>query len=63
MLCIELPVTYPLTKLSLRLARPNAGGSAFNGFILYTKVRDCFRSHRTIFVVDLSSVSANLPSR
>jgi len=42
MLRIELPVTYPPMKLSLRLARPNAGGSAINGFI-YSNVRDCFK--------------------
>ena len=36
MLHIELSVTYPPMKLSLRLAHPNAGGSAFNGFIYST---------------------------
>jgi len=64
MLRFELPVTYALIKLSPRLAGPNADGTAFYGFnILYTKVRDCFRSCRIILVVDLLTVCIDLPSR
>ena len=32
-------------------------------YILYTKVRDCFRSRRIILIVDLSTVCIDLPSR
>ena len=67
MLRIELPVTYPPMKLSPRLVGPNADGAGyllrFYIHVLYTKVRDCFRSHRIILIVDLSTVCIDLPSR